>query len=500
MAIRSPIFTAILVALALGFWPHTSTAQQSESGLSTSIDEFMHNRMHDLRIPGAAVAVVRDGRVEHLRGYGRADDTNRPMTPQTPVHIASLSKAFTAAAIMQLVDSGQLELDAPVQRYLPWFRVADIQASSTMTLRHLLYHTSGLAELEGYERNLDASQSQEALEASIRALAFSNLNHPPGVRYEYSNTNYDILGLIIQTVTGQSYEQYVERALFAPLDMQRSYTSITEARNHGLSSGYYLAMGMPVAFDAFIPVSRATAPSAGLVSTAEDLSHWLLLHLNNGEYRGQQIISPVLTALLHAAGAPIEGQVSYGMGWVTYPLSDADLFTGTAQPAPMGVSHGGVWTGATALITFVPERRVGVVMLLNASNPTVESEWFGLGFDLQLIALGLPPRKAAGQEDFLARNQQWLLLLAVISFAVINVMLTRRRAGARAWLLIFIGQLAVTVYVFLWLLPQSNNTLGLMLRFTPDSGIMLVLMQVLLAWSAIGLLTSARTHKLSTAH
>jgi uncharacterized membrane protein len=124
---------------------------------------------------------------------------------------------------------------------------------------------------------------------------------------------------------------------------------------------------------------------------------------------------------------------------------------------------------------------------------------FGLGFDLQSIALGLPPQKAAGQEDFLTRNQQWLLLLAVISFAMINVMLTRRRAGARAWLLRCIVQLAIIVYVFMWLLPQFNNTLGLMLRFTPDSGVMLILMLALLAWSAIGLLTSARGLKLRSA-
>jgi CubicO group peptidase (beta-lactamase class C family) len=161
-----------------------------------------------------------------VQGYGVADGTGRAMTPDTPFLIASLSKSITALGIMQLVEEGKINLDAPVQTYLPWFRVADEEVSSKITVRHLLHQTSGFDERESYVRNLNTDSSDDALEKSIRSLNTAELNFTPGEAFEYTNTNYDILGLLIQTVSGQSYEEYIEEKIFAPLDMDQSYTSL----------------------------------------------------------------------------------------------------------------------------------------------------------------------------------------------------------------------------------------------------------------------------------
>ena len=122
----------------------------------TAIDAYIRRQMKDARIPGLALGIVHDGRPVHLRGFGRADDSGRAFTPQTPFFIGSNSKSFTALAVMQLAEAGKLDLDAPVRRYIPWFRVADPEASALITVRHLLNQTSGLTEGAGRGATLAA--------------------------------------------------------------------------------------------------------------------------------------------------------------------------------------------------------------------------------------------------------------------------------------------------------------------------------------------------------
>ena len=148
------------------------------------IDAYITDQMNELEIPGVAVGVVQGDQVIHLQGYGRADDSGRVMTPDTPFLIASLSKSITALGVMQLVEDGKLDLDAPVQTYLPWFRVADEDVSSQITVRHLLHQTSGFSEREGYERNLNTNPAADALEQSISQLNNAKLNFPPGEKFE----------------------------------------------------------------------------------------------------------------------------------------------------------------------------------------------------------------------------------------------------------------------------------------------------------------------------
>ena len=114
-----------------------------------AIDAYIQEQMRRLNIPGASLAIIAGEQIVHLRGFGQARPGGKAPTAQTPFFIGSLTKSFTALAVMQLVEAGKIELDAPVQRYLPWFRVADPQASAQMTVRHLLNQTSGLPELPG---------------------------------------------------------------------------------------------------------------------------------------------------------------------------------------------------------------------------------------------------------------------------------------------------------------------------------------------------------------
>ncbi|MBX3001770.1 MAG: beta-lactamase family protein, partial [Caldilineaceae bacterium] len=189
---------AAAVGGLLTFTPATS-AQTGAEGWRRAVDAYIAAQMEQLGIPGVAVGVVREDRIAYLQGYGVADDDGRPVTPQTPFHIASLSKGITAAAVMQLVDAGKLELDAPVQRYLPWFRLTDADAAAQLTVRHLLVQTSGFSEMEGYVRNLDANMDDNALEQSFRARGALSLHAPPGAQYEYSNTQCHLVKCGVST-------------------------------------------------------------------------------------------------------------------------------------------------------------------------------------------------------------------------------------------------------------------------------------------------------------
>ena len=150
-----------------------------------AIDAFVEAQMDRHRIPGLALAITKGDRIVHLQGYGSAGD-GRPVTPQTPFHIGSISKSFTALAVMQLVEQGEVDLDAPVRAYLPWFQVADEGASQAITVRHLLHQTSGLAE-ETYMADLPADAT---LERAVRDLRRAEPVDPPGTSFHYFNQNY----------------------------------------------------------------------------------------------------------------------------------------------------------------------------------------------------------------------------------------------------------------------------------------------------------------------
>jgi CubicO group peptidase (beta-lactamase class C family) len=166
------------------------------------LDAYVERQLAALNIPGAALAIVEGAEIVHVHSFGRAGPEGRAPTPQTPFFIGSLTKSVTAVAVMQLVEAGKVELDAPVQHYLPWFRVADPQATAQVTVRHLLNQTSGFAQAAGMIPLADFDDQPGATERQARALATFQPARLPGVAWEYSNVNYNLLGLIIEAVSG----------------------------------------------------------------------------------------------------------------------------------------------------------------------------------------------------------------------------------------------------------------------------------------------------------
>jgi CubicO group peptidase (beta-lactamase class C family) len=158
--------------------------QKLQHGSFEAMDAYVEQQMRHLNLPGASLAIVEGDQIVHLRGFGRAHPDGEAPTPQTPFFIGSLTKSFTALAVMQLVEAGKIELDAPVQRYLPWFRVANLQASAEMTVRHLLNQTSGLPMLLGMTNLADVDNRPDAAERQVRDLSTLKLTRPVGSKFE----------------------------------------------------------------------------------------------------------------------------------------------------------------------------------------------------------------------------------------------------------------------------------------------------------------------------
>ncbi len=343
--------TLLLVGVSLTALPVAAAPHAGAPDLAR-IDAYISAQMQTNHIPGVALGLVHNDQVMHVQGFGTADSTGRAVTTHTPFILASVSKSFTALAVMQLVEAGKVELDAPVQRYLPWFRVADPVASARITLRHLLYHTSGIPS-SGYA--CATNQVTMTLEQYVRSLATLTLDRPVGSRPDYCSTNYDVLGLIVQTVSGQPYGTYVQQHVFAPLQMHDSFASEPEAKRDGLAQSYRWFFGVPTPIEDY---NLSNVPAGYLISSAEDMTHYLIAQMNGGRFGSTSILSSAGIATMHAPAVLREGgSGSYGMGWVNGPLAGV--------PA---IWHDGNNVVASTRLLIEPQTHWGAILLVNANS------------------------------------------------------------------------------------------------------------------------------------
>jgi CubicO group peptidase (beta-lactamase class C family) len=360
-----------------------SAKPASDSRSYESIDAYVKEQMRRLKIPGVSLAIVEGDKIVHLRGLGRARPHGEAPAPQTLFPIGSVTKSFTALAVMQLVEAGKIDLDAPVQRYLPWFRVADSQASAQITVRHLLNQTSGLPTSSG--ESLDSDDRPGAAERHGRSLATLRLTSPPGCAWEYSNSNYVLLGLIIEAAGGESYADYVQRQIFTPLEMGHTYTSQAQARQNGLAVanlavGHQYRFMMPFAAPN-MPLAQSGLAGGGLISCAEDLARYMIALLNRGRYGDVQILSgDGIDELQHGVGELNAFGLSlgqYGMGW----------FVGTIGKTKLAW-HGGTLPDFAAHMALMPEHKKGVVLLYNACHHWLNPVLADLGTGVAAMLAG----------------------------------------------------------------------------------------------------------------
>ena len=447
--------------------PQTHPVSEEEATYER-VDAYVRRHMDRLNIPGVSLAIVEDDEMVHTRGWGRARPGGEPPSPQTPFAIGSLTKSFTAMAVMQRVEAGEIDLDAPVQRYLPSFRVADPEASAQITVRHLLNQTSGLSTMSGWIPLADFDNRPGAIERQVRALSKVELAHPVGTAFEYSDSNYNVLGLIVEAVSGEPYAEYVQNHIFTPLKMCHSATSRAQAKQDGLAVGHRLWFWFPRPVRE-LPTPQGSLPSGQLLASAEDMAHTLIALLNGGRYGEAQILSQAGIAELHRGVAEHVAMGmsmgEYGMGWYASDVGETKV-----------IWHTGLVPDFCAYMALIPEQKRGVILLLNADHFMMEPILTEVGTGVAALLTGEEP--APVRLGFLPWMVRGLLLIPVLQ--ALGVVTTVRRlhhwrqdpesrpGGRRAWWRHVLLPLIPNLLVVLTLIPLLGPMRGFWRLFTPD--------------------------------
>ena len=331
-----------------------------------SIEDFIDTEMPASGVPGLAYAVVADGEITSAgaRGVLRSGE-DAQVTPDTPFAAGSISKSFTALAVMQLVEAGRIDLDVEVSRYLDGFSG---QPAGAVTTRQLLSHTSGFSTLQGNTSHTDATGGKDELARQVDGLAEVTPAYAPGERWEYSNTNYQILGRVIEVVSGQDYQTYAAANILGPVGMQDSFVADGEV-HESMATGHrpWFGTKRPLPENT---TARATAPQGGIIASANDLGLYLRMMMNGQD----DVLSAAGKAQMvrpASAASPF-----YGFGWFI-------------DSANRTVWHSGSTPGVETLATMVPAEKKAVVVLVNGGSGLGFGETAQLRNGITALALGL---------------------------------------------------------------------------------------------------------------
>ena len=451
------IFFALLgltLMLAPAIGPASAGPTRQGKTDFAAIDAYITEQMKVLGIPGMALGVVQNGQVAHLQGFGVADSSGRAVTPQTPFYIGSVTKSFTALAVMQLVEAGKIDLDAPVQTYLPWFELADKEASAKITVRNLLNQTTGISEKDGNRFWASSLASEEY----VRSLHTLELTRPVGSAYQYCNINFIVAGLIMEKVSGQSYADYVTQRILDPLDMRHSYTSRASALADGMAEGHHFMFGR--AFKDGRAMPPASLSAGALITSAEDLLHYTLAQLHEGRYGDTAILSPQGMAALHAPAIPTnQGGNHYALGW----------FVSTGDGVPT-VFHPGDTGHFRSMILLMPERDSGFVLLANATGYEQIPQIEGIAVGLFSMLNGKPAAPIPSL-PFGPRFFYWAIPLIPL-LQILGILLAWwKRRGIKGWSVLLIVSLNLAAILLMFGLSQLVPfRLPSMLVYFPEVG------------------------------
>lgn len=347
------------------------------------VEALVEEIVTEFDVPGAAIGIVKNNELVYAQGFGVQElGSEQPITPESVFFLSSNSKTVTATALMQLVEQGRIDLDAPVTTYLTYFELADARYVD-ITIRNLLLHDSGMPEYDYQTIGLDPQFDDEALERYVRSMAEIELQSTPGEQFSYSGMGYDILGDVIAKVTGQTFENYVKENIFHPLNMPNTSILKDDFDPIQLVTPHTLNEDGQLIINPVFPYDRIHGPDTNLFSTVEDMANYAMAHLNSGELDGVRILDPSsyepLWTLQNGTPFPPPDN-GYGMGWMIGEWNGHRV-----------VGHAGLDKGFNAALTLIPDESMALIVMANHSYFASENpaEWILPGFVLRDSILGL---------------------------------------------------------------------------------------------------------------
>ena len=375
-----------------------------------AVDALVEDYREATGLPGAAVVLTHGTDIVHVGGYGTTPD-GAPVTGGTPMAMASVSKSFTALAVLQLAEAGELDLDDPVREHLPEFTMADPRAER-ITVRQLLDQTSGMsdAEFASYSRGRETLTLRE----SVADLRGARLAAEPGTRWEYHNPNYQVAARLVEVVGGRPFADHLGEEVFAPLGMDATTTIDTDLDLPADARGHVVVLGLALPADE--PPGFGNG-SGGVVSTAEDMGAWLTAHTAGG--RGPDgeetgLLSPEGFEELYT---PSEASGSYALGW---------SLGRTASGARI-VEHSGQIMTATSHQALLPESGHGIAVMANTGTSGAGASALAAAL-VELVDSGAAPERPGAEGAWAVWTDAVLLALAAATVPL-GVRGVRRAGG-----------------------------------------------------------------------
>lgn len=357
--------TCILLLSTVVFLTITESAEAQKKSYK-SLSEKIEQYRNDWDVPGVAVAIIQNDEIVYSKGFGELEKGKSQVPDgQSVFAVASISKAFTAAALAMMVDEGKLSWNDKVVTWLPWFKLYDPWVTQQMTVEDLLTHRSGLATFSG---DLLWHASTHSMEEVVKRAQHLEPVFEFRDGYGYQNIMYVAAGLILEKVSGMSWQEFVQQRILNPLGMERTFTSVNALS--GVQNVAQPHSGQP---GDNVPIPYINwdnmAPAGALLSTTEDLCKWMSLQMNRGVYQGDTLFSedrwremwtvhnPQAVSSFAEKNYPGYTFSGYGLGWVINTYRDKKI-----------VSHSGGYDGMISKLTMIPDLNAGFVVLTNTNT------------------------------------------------------------------------------------------------------------------------------------
>ncbi|MED1303600.1 penicillin-binding protein [[Bacillus thuringiensis] serovar konkukian] len=450
--------------LILCITPSKVYAQQK---VKVTLDKYIEKFIKEQSIPGASVAIVHNKDIFFTKTWGITGESEKKVTSKTPFAIGSISKSLTALAIVKLIEDKKIKLEDPVQRYLPWFKLKDSQISSTITIQHLLTHTSGISTYEGLLLSDKQSKSSTALKENVMKLSNVKVTAPPGEKYQYSNANYIVLGALIEEVANETYSSYMQKYIFQPLNMNGAAASKETAYEKGYLTGYQSWFGIPR--KSVVSYDNTGAPYGYITANLEDMIQYIMF-LNRPE--DPQLLKKENMDLYLSPLYKINSEKSYGFGLRTTNINESETM----------IWHSGSTPDARAEIFILNKSGWSGVILTNKNHVLEETA-------LSVLKKGIISILNGEEPVDIPKNiplTQIILLIVTLILFIISIMLIKKykhiKTGKKViWL--FIGSLSLLIsIVFIPLLTYSTSSPWRTIKiFAPDVALFTSIIVTLLA-------------------
>jgi CubicO group peptidase (beta-lactamase class C family) len=326
---------------------------------STSLQQLLDEARAACGVPGASLAVLRDGEIDAVASGILNLDTGVEATTDSLFQIGSITKVWTTTVVMRLVEEGLVELDAPLRTYVPEFAVSDASVADRVTIRHLLSHSSGV---DG-DNFSDTGRGDDALEKYVATCASLRQVHPVGATMSYCNTGFTLLGRVIEVVTGQVWDAVMRERLFEPLQLTHTATLPEDVLRFRAAMGH-IQPGDELVTAPMWALPRTAGPAGAICSTASEVVRFAQLHLARGTLDGVQVLETYSVAAMQQPQIEVpSGGVGtsaghWGLGW--------ELFEWDGKRV---IGHDGGTIGQISFLRAVPEAGVAIALLTNGGNP-----------------------------------------------------------------------------------------------------------------------------------